>query len=72
MELKCPCCAGPQHCSCVHCKARHKQKVTSIWNAPNGPISCGHCGFTMSLEDWMWLEFEYFEDIIHSANTDGK
>ena len=64
MRLLCPCCAGKQFCPCENCCKFHEQKIVWKWVTPNGPIACGHCGFTMSCDDWMLFEYEFFEDVI--------
>ncbi len=54
----CPKCKKEQHCPCVTCKKRHGQKITWIWKTGNGPIACGHCGYTMSEDHWLDEEFK--------------
>jgi len=59
--MKCPKCDGIQYCPCESCRKQHKQDVVWKWVTDNGPISCGHCGHTMSVEEW--------EDLANDPNN---
>lgn len=58
--MLCYCCGKKMFCPCKHCIERHEEEVVWIWKEGNeeGLIACGHCGFTMSVDDWQELEFE--------------
>lgn len=56
--MTCPNCSGIQHCPGECCKDRNQYKIVWIWVSGNGPISCGYCGFTMSVDDWMHHDIE--------------
>lgn len=50
-ELKCPCCEGIQYCPCPSCADRHKK--TLVWKLEGMTSSCGYCGYTMSVDNWL-------------------
>jgi hypothetical protein len=61
LKLLCPKCEGKQNCPCESCQKRNKAKVTWIWKSGNGPIACGHCGYTMSPGEWEMEEFKQYD-----------
>lgn len=50
--LACPECGQLQYCPCPACRESHNQKIVWIWITGNGPIACGHCGHTMTEDEW--------------------
>jgi len=30
----------------------HQREIVWEWVTPDGPIACGHCGHTMSVDEW--------------------
>lgn len=61
-KMVCPKCHKKQHCPCKHCKPSHEQEITWKWLTKNGPIACGHCGHTMSLDEWDKEGYRQHED----------
>ena len=62
MKFICPKCKEEQNCPCENCQERNEGKITWIWIDGNGPIKCGHCGHTMSVDEWMHEEMRQFEE----------
>jgi len=60
--MTCPNCGKEQYCPCSNCQPRHKQKVVWVWVTENGPISCGHCGHTMSVGEWEDLSYKQYKE----------
>lgn len=51
--MTCPKCNEAQYCPCENCAKRSAGKVVWKWDDTGEIISCGHCGHTMSADDWM-------------------
>ena len=70
MKLTCPNCGKPQYCPCPSCRERHKQKIVWKWvTTPDGPIACGHCGYTMSCDAWMDEEWKQYQEWIYKDSV---
>ena len=57
----CPKCHGEQICGCKACLERVPGRDKEVtWKWPDGDtIACGHCGFTMSADDWQDRDWQY-------------
>lgn len=53
----CPNCGQEQFCDCKNCQERNPQLVTQKWLTGNGPVACGKCGLTLSVDDWENIEW---------------
>lgn len=58
--MSCPKCGEAQHCPCVHCAKRSAGKVVWKWDETGEIISCGHCGFTTSADEWMDIDMAQY------------
>ena len=50
--MYCPNCGNEQWCPCDSCREMHQREIVWEWVTPDGPIACGHCGHTMSVDEW--------------------
>ena len=57
----CPKCEGKQYCPCTACSPKNKDKTTWVWVGSDGPIECGHCGHTMSVDEWETLDYKEYK-----------
>ena len=57
----CPNCGQEQFCGCKSCQEINSQPITQKWITENGPVACGLCGFTMSVDDWENMEWKIVE-----------
>jgi hypothetical protein len=59
--MHCPKCEGGHLCGCKSCAEKNKGKVTYKW--PDGKhIACGHCGHTMSADEWLDEEVKQLQE----------
>ena len=68
--MSCPKCKEPQHCPCKACTARRTEKVVTWVHADEDGniISCGHCGHTMTIDEW---ESHFYTLYKESQTDDG-
>jgi phage terminase large subunit GpA-like protein len=59
--MNCPKCGAEQLCPCNNCSTKNAGKVTQKWHDENlQRISCGHCGLTLSEEEWTDFEAQTY------------
>jgi transcription elongation factor Elf1 len=60
----CPKCHKEQICGCRHCVSQHPDRVNEVtykWGNDGESLSCGHCGYTMSVDAWQDREWDYYK-----------
>ena len=71
--MYCPKCGQEQFCPCDACRGKHKQET--IWKWTDDEISgiiCSKCGFTKSVDWWLILEYDVYEEDIQRALKSAK
>lgn len=69
--MVCPKCKGEYHCGCASCAPRHKANGV-VCSKPSGDLdTCGHCGLTMHVDQWLdeeWKQMKEMEDACPTRN----
>ena len=71
-QLVCPKCGYPQICGCNSCITKLPEGIKPYKWDEHDCISCGNCGFTMHVDQWMDEEIKQFADELDKTNMRKK
>jgi hypothetical protein len=66
--MNCPRCKQEYHCGCRSCAPDHKVNGV-IHSIPEGDLdTCGHCGLTLHVDQWLNVASEAYKDYLKDKN----
>jgi len=71
--MYCPKCGQKRFCPCDACNERQHAPIVWQWtDEDESGIICGKCGFTKSIDWWLDLEYDVYEEDIKRALKSAK